>query len=155
MPTSPSLDLVLRISTDCRDGAALALAGSRRQTEEAHRKLEMLSRYHHDYLVRMDGRMATGGTDPVRIANTRAFIDKLEDAITQQQCEVEACESYSNVCFHLLISKEKKLKSLETLRDRRANEACRAERRREQKRTDEFGAHAARNGGATLDYRSA
>jgi flagellar FliJ protein len=155
MPTSPSLDLVLRISTDCRDGAALALAGSRRQTEEAQRKLEMLTRYHHDYLARMDGRMVTSGTDPVRIANARAFIDKLEDAITQQQCEVDACESYSNVCFHLLISKERKLKSLETLRDRRVNEARRAERRQEQKRTDEFGAHAARNGGARLDYRSA
>jgi flagellar FliJ protein len=155
MSTNPSLDLVIRVSTDRRNGAALALAGSRRQTEEAQRKLEMLSSYHRDYLARMHGGKDAGGTDPVRIANLRAFIDKLEYAIAQQQREVEACESYSNVCFHLLTAKGKALKSLEALRDRRADEAGRAETRNEQKRTDEFGARAARNGGATLDYRSA
>ncbi len=155
MPTNPSLNLVIRVSTERRDSAALALAASRRQTDDAQRKLEMLSRYHHEYVARMNGGMEDGGTDPVRIANTRAFIDKLEQAIAQQQREVVACESHLSVCFHLLTDKEKKLKSLETLHDRRASEAGRAESRREQKRTDEFGARAARNGGATLDYRPA
>jgi flagellar protein FliJ len=155
MPTNPSLDLVIRVSTDRRNGAVLALAGSRRQIDEAQRKLELLSSYHRDYLARMNGGMEAGGTDPVRIANTRAFIDKLEHAILQQQREVAACESYSNVCLHLLTAKEKKLKSLEILRDRRADEAGRAESRREQKRTDEFGARAAQNGGASLDFRPA
>jgi flagellar FliJ protein len=155
MSINPSLSLVIRVSTERRDGAALALAGSRRQTDEAQRKLEMLSRYYHEYVARMNGGTDEAGTDPVRIANTRAFIDKLEQAIAQQQREVEACESHLNVCFHLLTDKERKLKSLETLHDRRANEAGRAESRREQKRTDEFSARAARHGGASLDYRPA
>ena len=155
MSTQPSLDLVIHVSTDRRNGAALGLAGSRRQTDEAKRKHEMLSRYRHDYLSRTNGGDADGNTDPVRIANTRAFIDKLEHAIAQQYCEVEACESYSNACFYLLSAEEKKLKSLEMLRDRRSKEASRTEKRLEQKRNDEFGARAARNGGATLDYRAA
>jgi flagellar export protein FliJ len=155
MPTNHSLDLVIHVSTDRRDGAALALAGSRRQTDEAQRKLEILSRYLHEYMARMNDGSEAGSTDPVRIANTRAFIDKLEHAIEQQQCEIASCESRSDVCFQLLNANERKLKSLETLRDRRATEAWRADKRREQKRTDEFGASAARNGGATLDYRPA
>ena len=150
MPTNPSLSLVIHVSTDRRNGASLGLAGSRRQTDEARRKLEMLCRYRYDYLARMNE-----GTDPVRIASARAFIDKLEHAIQHQQREIEACESYSNACFHLLNAEEKKLKSLEMLRDRRVRETGRSENRREQKHTDEFGARAARKGGSTLDYRSA
>jgi flagellar FliJ protein len=155
MATNQSLDLLIHVSTDRRNSAALSLAGSRRQTEEAQRKMDMLSRYRHDYLARMNSGDAAGGTDPVRIANTRAFIDKLEQAIAQQQREIEACESYSNACFHLLNAEEKKLKSLETLRERRTKEAGRAEGRREQKLSDEAGARAARSRGTTLDFRSA
>lgn len=155
MSTNPTLNLVIRVSTDRRDGAALALAATRRQTDDAQRKLEMLARYHHEYVARMNSGDGAGDTDPVRIANTRAFIDKLEQAIAQQQREVEICESHLSVCLHMLTDKEKKLKSLEILQDRRQSEAGRAESRREQKRTDEFGARAARNGGATLDYRPA
>lgn len=150
MSMMPSLDLVIHVSTDRRNAAALGLAGSRRQTDEARRKLEMLARYHHDYLSRMNS-----GNDAVRMTNTRAFIDKLEHAMSQQRCEIEACESYSNACFHLLSAEEKKLKSLEMLRDRRGAEAKRVEGRREQKRTDEYGARAARTGGASLNFRAA
>jgi flagellar FliJ protein len=155
MPTRQGLDLVIRVATDRRDGAALALAGSRRQAEEAHRKLETLSRYLQGYRARMNGGLEAGRTDPVRMANTRAFIQKLEHAIAQQQREVDARDSHSKVCTGLLNAKEMKLNSLQTLRERQADEARRAEGRREQKRTDEFGARAARNGGATLDFRSA
>jgi flagellar FliJ protein len=150
MPTRQSLHLVIHVSTDRRNGASLALAGSRRQAEEAKRKLDMLCRYRTDYQARLND-----GTDPVRTANTRAFIDKLDHAIRQQQRETAACESYSNACFHLVNVEERKLRSLEALRDRRAKEANRVENRLEQKRTDEYGARAARNGGATLDFRPA
>jgi flagellar protein FliJ len=150
MSAPASLNLVIHVSTDRRDGASLGLAGSRRQVDEARRKLDMLCRYRHDYLARMND-----GTDAVRIAGARAFIEKLEHAIAHQQREVEACESYSNGCFHLLNAEEKKLKSLEMLRDRRLKEAGRSEHRREQKRNDESGARAARNGGTNLNYRPA
>ena len=154
MSTRPALDLVIRVSTDRRNGAALALAGSRRQAEDARRKLETLARYLQDYLARMNGGSESRSTDPVRIANTRAFIHKLEQAIAQQRREVDARASHSSVCTDLLNAKETKLNSLQTLRDRQDNEARSAESRREQKRTDEFGARAARNGGATLNFRS-
>lgn len=150
MSANQSLDLVIQVSTDRRNGAALGLAGSRRQTDEAQRKMEMLSRYRQDYLSRMNSNSRTDGTDPVRMTNTRAFLDKLEHAITQQQHDIEACESYSNACFHLLNVEERKLKSLEILRDRRTNEAGRIENRREQKLTDEFGARKAHSNSAAL-----
>jgi flagellar FliJ protein len=155
MSTHKALDLVIRVSTDRRNGAALALAGSRRQTAEARCKLDTLARYLRDYLARMNGGLEAASTDPVRIANTRAFIDKLEHAIAQQQREVDARASNSDVCTHLLNAKEMKLNSLQTLRERQDSEARGTESRREQKRTDEFGARAARNGGASLDFRSA
>ena len=155
MTVTQSLDLVIRVAADRRDAAALALAGSRRQVEAARRKLEMLSRYLQEYLARTNGGMQAGGTDPVRVANTRAFIDKLDQAILQQQAEVATCDTHAAGCLRDLTARETTLKSLETLRERRADEARRDESRREQKRTDEFGARAARNGGATLDFRPA
>jgi len=155
MSAHQSLDLVIQVSTDRRNSAALGLAGSRRQADEAKRKMEMLSRYRQEYLLRMNGNSQAHGTDSVRMANTRAFLEKLEHAITQQQRDIEACESYSNACFHLLNAEKRKLKSLEMLRDRRAKEAGRVENRREQKRTDEFGARAVRSSIAALDLRSA
>lgn len=155
MSANASLILVIQVSTDRRNSAALGLAGSRRQTEEARRKMEMLSRYRQDYPSRMNGNHRTDGTDPVRMANTRAFLDKLEHAISQQHRDIEACESYSNACFHLLNAEEKKLKSLELLRDRRAKEARHVESRREQKNTDESSARAARNSSTALGLRSA
>ncbi|MEQ1515226.1 MAG: flagellar export protein FliJ [Usitatibacteraceae bacterium] len=150
MSTHPSLQLVIHVSTDRRNGASLALAGSRRQSDDARKKLEMLCRYREDYLAKLNE-----GTDVVRIANTRAFIAKLDQAIAQQQRETDACESRSIACVGLVNVEEKKLRSLETLRDRRALETRRAQNRIEQKRTDEFGARVARAGGATFDYRPA
>lgn len=155
MSTKPPLNLILRVSTDRRDSAALGLAGSRRQADEASRKLEVLCQYRRDYLARMNAADSSGNTDPVRMSTVRAFLDKLEHAVDQQQREVEACESYVNACFHILNAQEKKLKSLEMLRDQRARESDRSERRGDQKRNDEFAARAARVGGATLDFRAA
>jgi flagellar FliJ protein len=154
MSASPSLDLVIRVATDCRNVAARALAGSRNQANEAQRKLEMLARYRDDYVGRLNGGPEGGNTDPVRMANTRAFIHKLEQAIVQQQGEVDTRESVAEGCFHKMTAKGKHLRSLETLRDRRDHEAARVASRQEQKRTDEFGARAARLGGAALNLRA-
>ena len=100
MSTKPPLDLIIRVSTERRDSAALGLAGSRRQTDEASRKLRMLCQYRQDYLGRMNASDSSGNTDPVRMSNVRAFLDKLDHAVAQQQREIEACESYANACFH-------------------------------------------------------
>ena len=155
MSNGHSLELVIHVSTERRDGAALALASSRRCAAEAQRKLDMLARYYHDYLLQMGKCELDDRTDSVRLSNARAFILKLEQAIEQQQREVESCDSRSSDCFRLLSADERKLKSLETLRDRRTTESACAERRLEQKRTDEYGARAALTGGATLDCRPA
>jgi len=153
MSKNPPLNLIIRVSAERRDTASLSLAGSRRQTDEATRKLAMLNQYRRDYLGRMNSTNSVGNTDPVRMSNIRAFLDKLDNAVIQQQHEVQACESYVNACFHLLNVQEKKLKSLEMLRDQRACESDHRERCRDQKRNDEYAARAARTGGATLDFR--
>jgi len=153
MTPKTTLDLVIQISTDRRNNAALRLAGARRQSEEAKCKLDMLSRYRLGYPPR-GGDGADAGTDQVRMANVRAFLDKLEQAIVQQQRELEACQSYANACFHVLGAEEKKLKSLEILRHQRIAESARAEKRSDQKRSDESGSRMARFGAAGLELRS-
>lgn len=155
MSTTQTFEFLIQLAADKRDLAARALAGSRRQAEDAHHKLEMLSGYYRDYLARMHGATTAGATDPVRIANYRAFVDKLEQALLQQQRETEACESYANACFHRLCAEEKKLKVLQAVHGRRADEAKRGIARHEQKRMDEFAARSASNGGGNFDYKSA
>ncbi len=154
MNAKPALDLVIHVSTDRRDSAALALAGSRRQAEEAQRKLDLLSRYHEDYVARINDGAAAGQTDVARITNNRAFIAKLESAIAQQEREIQACESYLDACYHQLSAEEQKLKSLETLRERRIKLALLKEGRREQGRTDEFAARAAQLGNSIFNNRA-
>lgn len=153
MSHAPPLDLIIQVSTDRRNGAAVALAGSRRQAGETQRKLQMLARYRDDYLARIQAGTHSGGTDAVRIANARAFVEKLDQALAQLRRELEACESHASACLELLIANERKLHALQALRERRVQRAGRAETQREQKRSDEFGARAARNGGAILDFR--
>ena len=155
MSTTQTFEFLIQLAMEKRDQAARALAGSRRQAEDAHRKLDMLARYHSDYLARMHSAGAVGATDPVRIANYRAFTDKLEKALQQQQRETEACESYANACFHRLQGEEKKLKSLQMAHGRRAEEVRRGGVRVEQKRSDEFAARAASTGGGNFEFRSA
>jgi flagellar FliJ protein len=155
MSKTQTFEFLIQLAVEKRDLAARALAGSRRQAEDAHRKLDMLSRYHRDYLARVHNADAGGGTDPVRIANYRAFIDKLELALHQQQRDTEACESYSNACFHRLQGEEKKLRSLQTAHGRRADEAKRSAGRFEQKRMDEFAARAASSGASRFNLKSA
>jgi flagellar protein FliJ len=153
MANQASLDLVIHVSTDRRNGAALGVAGSRRQTEEAQRKLTMLSQYLNEYAARINGDHGTATTDPTRIANARAFVEKLEAAVSQQGRETAACQTHADACSRVLVAEERKLRSLELLREHRAREAGRAEGKREQKRTDEFAARAARNIRSVFDPR--
>lgn len=161
MSTTQTFEFLIQLAVEKRDLAARALAGSRRQAEDAQRKLEMLTQYHRDYLARMhsghggDGGDGANATDLVRMANYRAFTDKLEKALLQQRRETEACESYANACFHRLQGEERKLKSLQTAHGRRAEEARRGVARFEQKRMDEFAARASSNGGGKYDYNAA
>ena len=92
-------------------------------------------------------------TDPVRMANTRAFIDKLDTAIAQQQREVDVADARVTEATHAVQGAEMRLKALERLRERRDAEQMRVENRREQIRTDAYAARAAREGGASLEGR--
>ncbi len=154
MSSTQTFEFLIQLAIEKRDLAARALAGSRQQADDAKRKLEMLSNYHRDYLARMHQADGSGATDPVRIANFRAFTDKLEQALKQQERETEACESYANACFHRLHAEEKKLKALQMAQGRRADEARRGAARVEQKRSDEFAARAVATG-TKFSYKSA
>ena len=132
-----------------------SMTSARQLVDAAARKLEMLSKYRDDYLGNANRGLEPGFTDPVRMLNARAFIDKLDAAITQQQREVDGASTRAATARNAVQAAEVRLKSLETLRDRRNEVTQRIETRREQGRSDAQSARMARDGGASLEMRPA
>ena len=127
---------LLELAQIARDAAASRLARLDQQVEQAREHLNTLTGYSDDYAARLRAR--TGDElDPAAQSNQRAFLARLRVALETQQREVAAREQASAAARAELAVCQRKLKSLETLIERRAQEESRRAARREQRNTDE------------------
>jgi flagellar protein FliJ len=139
-------DTIFSLLVDLAEKERLAvsrpLAEANAKLAAAKEQLHLLQSYHRDYQMRMvnPGRSATDGQS---MRNFNAFVMKLDTALKQQEREVAACESRCQRIQEADQKAHRKLRSFESLRDRRAEEAKAFERQRMQKQNDEFGARAA------------
>jgi flagellar FliJ protein len=145
MANRSSLKILIELSTDKRDIAAFALAESKRQLQEAERKLQLLSNYMDEYYRKM--RVAQGNADDAdraSLGNYQAFMSQLESAITSQNKELEACSAYMELCKQKLLIEQKRLKSFSIVEHNRNHAAQQTANRQEQKLADEFAMQASR-----------
>jgi flagellar FliJ protein len=132
-----SLNTLMEIATAARDAAMARHAQMERQADQARRNLAVLRGYAGDYAQR--GKAQPGdGLDPAAQANWRAFLARLQQAQAAQAAEVERCEHAAAAAGDESAQCQRKLKSLQALARRRAEEAARIEARRDQKHTDEI-----------------
>jgi len=130
------LNTLLELARTSRDAAATRLARLEQQVQQAREHLQTLVGYSQDYASRMQPR-AGDTLDPAAQSNKRAFLARLRAALETQQREVGAREQASAAGRAELAVCQRKLKSLETLIQRHADEALRRAARHEQRHTDE------------------
>lgn len=135
------LNTLLEVTRIARDSAAARLARLEEQTRQAREHLQTLHGYSNDYAARLQAR-AGDELDPAAQANQRAFLLRLRVALETQQREVGAREQASVAARAELAACQRKLKSLETLLERRAQEESQRVARREQRHMDEVAQRA-------------
>jgi flagellar protein FliJ len=130
------LHTLFELAKTSRDAAASRLGRLEQQAQQAREHLQTLQDYSDDYALRLQTQ--PGDTlDPAAQANQRAFLSRLRIALQTQLTEVGAREQASAAARAELAVCQRKIKSLETLIQRRADETQRTESRREQRHTDE------------------
>jgi flagellar FliJ protein len=144
-----TFDTLIELSQTKSDNAAVRLAKVMAQLGESEQKSRMLHSYRDDYRVRLD-EAARRGASAADLANFRAFIAKLDEAVAQQGNEETFWREQSVRARLEWQAEQKQLQSFNTIATRRRNDHERAQNRREQKSMDEFAARAA---GANLAFK--
>ena len=130
------LNTLLDVTRMARDTAAARLAQLEQQAQQARDHLRTLVGYADDYAQRLQARVGDE-LDPAAQSNQRAFLARLRVALEAQQREVGAREQASLAARGELATCQRKLKSLETLTERRVQEELQRLARHEQRHTDE------------------
>lgn len=132
-----SLSLLTELALTARDAAAARRAQFQQRLQQAREQLDVLRHYARDYVQRSRDQLAQG-CDPAAQLNWRAFAAKLDQAIESQATEVRAREQQLLHGEDELQQAMKRVKSLQTLAERRQDAAQAAANRIDQKLTDEI-----------------
>jgi flagellar protein FliJ len=118
------------------DAAAKKLGAAIRAGAETEQKLALLHEYRNEYAVRFQTGLSTG-LSATGYRNFRAFLEKLDSAITGQQEVVRHAQNRIKEQRLAWQESERKRMSYNTLGNRAQTEEQRREARRDQKITDE------------------
>jgi flagellar protein FliJ len=130
-----------------RDQQTKRLVDMTARWQSAKDQLVMLEKYRADYEIRRQDRAQLGTTtDGYR--NFETFMAKLNGAVNQQMRDVEMWKKRCDDIRAEQSNSLRKVRSFETLRDKREEEARALQTRREQQMDDEFASrsHATRTG---------
>ncbi len=116
--------------------AATALAERVRARQQAEAQLQSLRGYYQDYLRRFQ-EAARNGMDVARVREFQRFLDKLEQAIAEQQLAVQQAQAACDSAKGSWRQKHTRSRVMETVMERLHEEERRAEGKREQALTDE------------------
>jgi len=143
-----------------RDEARSRFERAKAAAEAAQGQLEALSGWRGDYEKRWKAQFA-GGASMEIIRCYQDFMQRLGQAIAEQELTVERTRNSAESARHLLVAREQRVAAVAQLIERRQQEAAALLGRREQKATDEMAARATQMGmglggagGATAGGRS-
>lgn len=135
-----ALKLLLDRATQERD----RLVGELRRGEEvlanARRQGEQLSGYRGEYVQRWSTQFGRGGAIEIMHCY-QSFMQRLDEAMTQQQRQVDAAERGVAAVRQALMAAELRVASVKKLIERRLAEQARQQGRRDQRQTDETAQH--------------
>jgi flagellar FliJ protein len=141
-----SFDTLIQLSQNKSDGAAVRLAKLSSHLADAERKGKVLARYRDEYRAGLDA-AGLRGAPAAELANFRAFLAKLDEAVGQQANETVFWGEQIARARAEWQEEQRKLQSFTTIAGRRRSEHVRTLARREQKSQDEFAARMTKPGG--------
>ncbi len=133
-PATP-LETLIEVARRSRDEAAARLGAALTHLREAEAKRETVEGLVADYRARA---RAAKVIDTVRLANLRAFMDRLETALAQQCAVCAAARERVALARAEFDRTRQRERAYELLLDRRADAARIVEQRAQQKQQDEF-----------------
>jgi flagellar FliJ protein len=136
-----TLCLLIEQAKEKSDAALLRFANLQRLVEQARAHLEVLRQYAREYDERANCRPGDV-RDPSAQLNQVNFLARLQQAVDTQVREMEIRRATADTSAGELAQCRKKLKSLETLLQRKNEQLRLAQARRDQKDTDEFAQRA-------------
>jgi flagellar FliJ protein len=140
-----SLQMVLDLMRNRHDEATQSLARLLAAERDAKKKLAMLLQYREEYTTRFR-EAAQGGLGQPEWRNFQDFLNRLDEAITQQLQSVSLQEAHTAAGQAEWRQQQKRLKAFDALSERHRVSEARWESRQEQKTQDEFAArHKNRN----------
>ena|SRR5687768_10259667 len=136
--TKPSaLETLLDLAQTRTDDAAKRLGMLCAQGVHMEAKLELLLQYRDDYRIRFQDLMREGLTAS-GWRNYQEFLDKLDDAITQQQEALLSTQQRVAAGKAAWQSARRTFNSYETIAQRRQRSESQRSAKREQRETDEY-----------------
>ena len=130
------LEPILRLTEERERAAARAFAAARARQTEEERRLQLLRDYQTEYRERFR-QSGAGGVTPRQLAEHRAFLDRLDLGLRQQQ------ELLAKACAQCAAAQEswwaaiRQRDRLAVMRARLHREAQQISERREQRESDE------------------
>ncbi|MFT3856586.1 MAG: flagellar export protein FliJ [Aquabacterium sp.] len=142
--TASALLMVLETAEKARDAAVSDLEAARRSYETARQQSQSLLDWRKDYQNKWQSQFRqAGGMEIMRCYQD--FMQRLADAVSDQDKRVEQARVYMERCREQLIERERKVAAVSQLLERRQAELLLAQNRRDQKATDEMAARAGRS----------
>lgn len=130
-----------------RDEALKRLQHAEEAARRARAQAEMLHGYRDEYGQRWSAQFARGGSVTV-MQCYQGFMQRLQQAIAQQQRDAEQAERRAEQCRAQLAAQQLRVASVRKLIERRQHELQRVAARREQKLGDEIAARTVRSSAA-------
>jgi len=130
------LQLLMKLAQHQNDSTTRKLGQLNMQQQNAQQKLETLRQYRRDYQSRLQ-ETTRNGMNPAELRNFQEFINKLDEAITQQFRAVEQSKVSIQIGRSEFDSARRKLKSFDTLQQRHIKKQKQIAEKTEQKTLDE------------------
>ena len=131
--------MVLDLMRNRHDEATQSLARLLAAERDAKKKLAMLQQYREEYTTRFR-EAAQDGLGQPEWRNFQEFLNRLDEAITQQHQSVSLQEAHTADGQAEWRQQQKRLKAFDALSERHRASEARWESRQEQKTQDEFAA---------------
>ncbi|HKO88153.1 MAG TPA: flagellar export protein FliJ [Burkholderiales bacterium] len=142
MTTVHPLETLQGLAEDATTEAMTKLAEMLGRLRDSEARLVMLMRYRDEYRTKLDS-SSRNGVSVIELANFRTFLSRLEEAVAQQQADVNHWQQAVERSRENWREAERKSRSFGVLNDRRNERERSTAARSEQKQNDEFAARMA------------
>jgi flagellar protein FliJ len=139
MPTPFPLQSLLDLAQGRMDEAARRLGELLARENEDHQKLQTLKEYRDEYLSRFN-EAARSGLGPDAWRNYSAFICRIDEAIEQQNGQLEQARGQTALGQQAWVAQRNKVKAFDTLSERHHEKGRHVQLKQEQRFSDELGA---------------